>query len=269
MISKLIRKLFFQWYLKATDGWLAAKAGVVAMPGYSGLAEGSDRGNIELHRFLKLVNNKTLSIAAVIFSLLSGNATSSSGQTTACALFLNQTLIKTVTSDVEFNLEEKYGIESGRFTHSYESMRSLESSCAPGSIDAVPPFEIKSPWDAPDYIDVSTGVHNGSPWVQFVYPAIDEEYGPGLSSSIVFYSNQGTPTSTILVSSYHAWDGAKVSSSRITGFVLEICTQTIDPYSYTEFGDIDGELDEPVRSPCEISHIDLSSGSEAPFTPVQ
>ncbi|MGY0612466.1 hypothetical protein ACW7G5_09560 [Luteimonas sp. A501] len=160
-------------------------------------------------------------------------------------------------SEVGFDIEKAYRIEDGMFVQAYDAMRPINSGCTLGSIIPISPSEIKSPWKAHEFIDVASGTHNGSPWIQFVYPSIDDGHGSGLSSSIVFYDDEGHPISTSLVSSYHSWEGARVLNSKIKGSQLERCTQFIEFFSYTKSGDIDQELDTPIRSSCAISHGEL------------
>lgn len=195
---------------------------------------------------------------AISTLLLSSCTTIAQSHPNACTSFLDKVLKEADSTNTKFDLEVDYGIENGSFDQAYDAMRSMESNCSPGAIAPTSPSDIKSPWNAPAYIDVSAGSHNGTAWVQFVYPSVDESYGPGLSSSITFYDESGSPVSTTHVSSYHSWEETRVSRSRMTTSGLEICAQTITPYSYTTSGDIDRELDEPWRSTCEVSHVDLS-----------
>ena len=194
--------------------------------------------------------NAAIALALVF---LVGCANGVSSKPSQCALFVANIEDDKSEEGLDFSIERDHSIEAGIFAGPYERMKSISSGCRPAEIDAVLPADLVHPWDAPNHIDISSGRHRGAPWVQFVYPSIDNEYGPGLSSSIVFYDSQGTPSSTVQVSSYHAWEGAKVSSSRISGAELERCTQTIEFFSYKDNGDIDKELDTPVRTACEYS----------------
>lgn len=199
------------------------------------------------------MNRNYSAIFALIFPFLIGCAGSVASQPSQCALFVASIEDKESEEGVYFNIERDYAIEGGRFVRPYEEMKSISSACMPANIDAALPADLVHPWDVPNYIDISSGRHGNAPWVQFVYPSIDNEYGPGLSSSIVFYDSQGTPSSTVQVSSYHSWEGAKVSSSKLSGTELERCTQTIEFFSYKDNGDIDKELDTPARTACEYT----------------
>lgn len=203
-----------------------------------------------------MINKPVITFFAMA-AALSGCSGNALGQPNKCALFISNLQEVAREDRGEFNIEKLYQLEGGLVTEAYESATSISSGCNPVELHSVSPASIMGSWDVPSHIDISAGVHAGSPWIEFIYPSIDNEHGSGLASSIVFYDRSGIPQSTMHVSSYHSWEGARVTSSRIAESKLEKCTQSIEFYSYTNAGDIDEVLAEPIRSRCEYSYEDL------------
>ena len=170
-----------------------------------------------------------------------------------CLDFITQISAHEGKETVEFNLEKSLGItEPSILTAAYDAIQSIDSNCSPGDIAPSAPEEIMSPWDTRNYIDISAGVSGTVPWIQFVYPSIGD-YGPGLASSVVFYDDAGHPIATNLVSEYHSWENASILYSVMSSGKIESCRQNIEYFSYSQDGDILGELESPLRSECEYS----------------
>lgn len=169
-----------------------------------------------------------------------------------CHDFISGLKFVETRAPLKFDIEQSLGLKPDNFTSVYETISPLMSGCAPGDVNSVQPDEIKTHWDARPYVDVAAGIIDSTPWIQFIYPAVDEA-GPGLASSIVFYGEDARPRATHLVSAYHAWENAITLRSTISSGIIQSCKQHIEHFSYKENGDMTEALDRPIRSECEAS----------------
>lgn len=190
-----------------------------------------------------------LFIAALLAASCSSLVASEGGR---CKDFLNSGGIKINGDLVSFDIDKDYSLSPDAVGTVYNSLHGMGSGCRPFYANAVAADELGLSGDAPLYKDIGAGFQDGRVWVQFVYPSLGE-YGPGLTSDITFYTPNGEPKSSVVVSSYHSWEGAQTMSSTMSGGKIVRCTRSIEFFSYTQSGDIDEELPEPVRSQCEVS----------------
>ena len=198
--------------------------------------------------------NSTKIIAYLVAALFVTSCSSRTASAkTACEAFLFEGNILPSQGLVEFDIEKSYAISPNTIGSTYESLHGLDSGCVPLNIDAVPAAELGVVGDTPEYKDIDSGSQDGRTWVQFIYPSLGED-GPGLTSSITFYDAKGEPVSSNLVSFYHSWEGAQKMSSEMKDGKIVQCAQRIEFFSYTESGDIDEELIEPLRSECDLSY---------------
>ena len=167
-----------------------------------------------------------------------------------CSSFISLLLMQPEQEVMNFDLEKSLLLTPDSLTAAYDSINPIESKCAPGSIQPSPPEDVMSPWETHSYLDYSAGTTDGIPWIQFVYPSIAES-GPGISSSIVFYDDNGRAISTRLVSEYHSWESASTLHSVMQSGKITSCRQTIEFFSYDDDGNITEELPSPLKSECE------------------
>ena len=185
--------------------------------------------------------------------LIAGCSSLTANERNACKTFLFEGNISPSSNRVMFDIEKSYAISPETLGSTYKSLHGLDSGCVPLNIDAVPAAELGVVGETPEYKDIDSGSQDGRSWVQFIYPSVGED-GPGLTSSITFYDAKGEPVSSNLVSFYHSWEGAQTMSSKMADGKIVRCTQSIEFFSYTESGDIDEELMEPLRSECDLSY---------------
>jgi len=152
-----------------------------------------------------------------------------------------------------FDIEKDYLLTKSTISKVYLSIKPIGSTCPPGEINPVNPKDIISTQEnAPSYMDVAAGrTLSGVNWIQFIYPSIIDGL-PGLSSSLVFYDQDGNPSQTKFVTSYHSWETSISIRSSVKDGVISYCEQNIDPFEYNETGDIVRELSTPVRSNCRV-----------------
>lgn len=199
--------------------------------------------------------NKIRVFCVLLFAfLVSGCATAENkGAAQSCAEFLNNIPSGAQEVPVKFDIERSLDISAAdQMTSAYDSIRPLASGCSVGEIAPTDPEEIMAPWETHGYVDVAAGVSGATPWIQFIYPSIDD-LGPGLASSVVFYDSTGSPIATKLVSEYHSWDNTSVLRSVMFEGRIESCRQQLEHFFYDQHGDIAGELESSIRSECEHS----------------
>lgn len=171
-----------------------------------------------------------------------------------CGSFISLLLMQPEQEFMTFDLERSFLLTPDALTAAYDSIKPLESGCAPGSIQPSSPEDIMSPWETRSYVDYFAGTTDGTPWIQFVYPSITES-GPGISSSIVFYDGGGRAISTRLVSEYHSWESASTLNSVMRSGIIRSCRQAVEFFSYDDDGNIAEELPSPLKSECEYTIV--------------
>lgn len=197
---------------------------------------------------------KSRSLLLVVASLIAICPPLAARASTDCADFISRIPQQLEAEVVIFDIEKTYSIEGGIVSGAYDTIRPIESGCTPVNMQTASPDAIGLPPNTAPYKEVAAGTHQGTPWVQFVHPSVNvDDERPGLSSSIVVYDINGRARSSVVVSSYHSWEGAHVLSSTLSNGRLIRCEQDIEFFSYADFGDIDKELSEPTRSTCESS----------------
>ena len=199
------------------------------------------------------MNSKTMLACFVAASLIAGCASLIANERHACKAFLFEGNIAPSPDPVGFDIEKSYSLSPDTLGQIYRSLPGLDSGCMPFNIDAVAAAELGVVGETSEYKDIDAGSQDGRTWVQFIYPSLGED-GPGLTSSITFYDAKGEPESSNLVSFYHSWEGAQTMSSEMKDGKIIRCTRRIEVFSYSESGDIDQELMEPIRSECDLSY---------------
>ena len=82
----------------------------------------------------------------------------------------------------------------------------------------------------------------------------EEEVLTGVAAALVEYQQDGTPGHTYKLSELLGGEGwARLTKSTVTGTGIRRCTQEVEYATYSDAGDILGELEVPARSPpfCE------------------